>query len=1024
MIQIRLLGEQAVVDDAGVRGIRSTRTLMLIGYLAAHIGTPQRRQRVAAAFWPESPDGQALTNLRRELHHLRQELGADPALVVTPTDLCWTVDGGVRVDAGTFVVECDAAHAAAAAGDPDRALGHAATALSMYRGEFLPGNVDEWSVAMRADLERRCVELCDLVCAVRTRARDADLAVDAARRRIELRPLEEVGYRTLMTLQAGAGDRSAALGTYHRCASVLDRELGVAPDPATREVMHRLRRDERAEVAPVGPDTEGLRSGAASPALVGRAAELRLLRHRWDSTVQGRAELVLIRGAAGVGKTRLATEITRAARRQGAVAAASRSFATTERSPLAPVADWLRHPDVAAARVRLDPIWAADADWLTQAGATADPPSAVAGRWDRQRFLEGLARALLGTRRPILLVLDNLQWCDHATLTFVDLLLGLEPTAPVMIVATLRDDQPAGNRPLSEWIARMRPGGPMTEVTLGPLDVAESGSLAVAVAGAPLPDLDVELLHAATGGFPLHIIEAARAAVVEHGTARVPQGDLADVLTSRFGRLGDAAADLARLAAAVGMDFTIDLLTEASDLSPDAVVRGVDELWRQRIVRVLDDGYDFSHDLLREHAYLQISPPQRWLAHRRIAQAIELLTPAGNETVAAQLAEQYERGGRPDRAVTYYRVAARHACGIFAHTEAIELYGRALALIAAQPAGVYRDRLELAVLEGLAGPQNVRDGYSSPGLQATLERSVTLARHVDDPDALFTSLVSLWSSRFVQGRTTDGYRVAQQALAMVDPESDASAPAHFAVGGSAVSLGRPAEALQHLERAVRSASGALTLTVGTRPDVHGTAWSAHAHWLLGDDEQAGRSCADSLQLARTIDHPYSLASALAYGGVTQHLRRNRPAVAAMAAELCELCERHGFAYYRDWGLILLGWAASDGTGFDRAQRGVANLKAAGSFARMPYWLTLLAEVTARDGNAQDCRALLDSAAVTARAHDDVWWLPEVLRLRAAHDDDDRAVSRLTSAARLANSHGSVMLERRCAADLRARNAAH
>src|SRR5439155_22800840 len=98
----------------------------------------------------------------------------------------------------------------------------------------------------------------------------------------------------------------------------------------------------------------------------------------------------------------------------------------------------------------------------------------------------------------------------------------------------------------------------------------------------------------------------------------------------------------------------------------------------------------------------------------------------------------------------------------------------------------------------------------------------------------------------------------------------------------------------------------------------------------------------------------------------------------------------------------------------------SNLKAEGSFARMPYWLSLLADLLASHDRPDAARATLDAALVAAQAHDDVWWLPEVMRMRAAHDDEQAAVARLQSAARLAAAHGSVALLRRCERDLLAR----
>jgi hypothetical protein len=136
--------------------------------------------------------------------------------------------------------------------------------------------------------------------------------------------------------------------------------------------------------------------------------------------------------------------------------------------------------------------------------------------------------------------------------------------------------------------------------------------------------------------------------------------------------------------------------------------------------------------------------------------------------------------------------------------------------------------------------------------------------------------------------------------------------------------------------------------------------------------------------------------------------------------LRELCDRYHFAYYREWGLILDGWSAADGPGVDLAQQGIGNLRADGSFARMPYWLSLLADLLARHDRPDAARATLDAALAAAQARDDVWWLPEVMRMRAAYDQEEPAAARLRSAAALASAHGSVALLRRCGHDLQAR----
>ncbi len=924
-----------------------------------------------------------------------------------------------------FEGEREAALAATATADDAGVLTHAAAAVDAYRGEFLPGGYDDWLLEARSELERRCVELLDLLGATRARSGDLTGAVADARRRILLRPLDEVGYCRLIGWQGDLGDRAGAVSTFHHCASVLERELGIEPDPATRASLDHL-------LARVGPamtptPTEAHpagRSGLAAARLIGRDAELGVLRGVWGEASAGHPRLALVRGDAGVGKTRLVAEVAELARLQGAVVAGAQCFGTAGRLALSPVADWLRTPAVQAATASLDPVWRIEVDRLVPSGLVSpgkgrgEPgggPRAMAEAWQRHRFFEGLARALIGVGRPTLLVLDNLQWCDQETRGFLMFYLGLAPDTPVMVAATVRADDLDHQPGLEEWTARMRATSMLTEVAVGPLEGPDTARLAEEISERPLPVSDRGLLQATTGGFPLYVIEAARSSA-DPGSGPLPIGDLSAVLARRIDQVSAAARDVAGLAAAVGRNFTLDLLTEASDLDADSVVRAVDELWRARIIQEIGDGYDFSHDLLRDTAYAQVSPPKRWLLHRRVAQGLELLHAEDPDSVSAQLAEQYARGGRTARAVEYYRRAAAVAADRFAHVEAIRLHKEVLSILRTLPEGRDRSTRELVTLEAMAAPLNARYGYSSPELRETLERAIGVAELLGRRDSTLTGLVSLWASRFVQGDIAAAHRIATRALALAEPDSALSGRAHFAVGGSAVSLGRPVEALRHLELGAMHGGGP-PLSVGTRTDVHGRAFAAHAHWLLGHDDEALASCLDAIRLARTTDNAYSLAVALAYGAVTHQLRGDTTELVDAVGELRGLCDRYDFAYYREWVLVLAGWQRRDQEGLDLARRGVANLVAAGSFTRMPYWLSLVAEVAAHLGHDEAARATLDAALVSARSRDDLWWSPEVMRRRAAFDDGAVAVTRLRSAVALASSQGSVALLRRCERDL-------
>src|SRR5690349_2453730 len=201
---------------------------------------------------------------------------------------------------------------------------------------------------------------------------------------------------------------------------------------------------------------------------------------------------------------------------------------------------------------------------------------------------------------------------------------------------------------------------------------------------------------------------------------------------------------------------------------------------------------------------------------------------------------------------------------------------------------------------------------------------------------MVAAMVALSTTQFVQGHPADSYPLAIRALDLLGPDSELGGPAHFVVGASAVSLGKPAEGLRHFELAAKLANPAVTLSVGTRPDVHGTAYAAHAHWLLGHGPEALAASQTAIALARAGGGPYNLAMALAYAAVTCQIRHDLPGLRQAAGELRELCDRYDFAYYREWGVVLDGWSRPDGDGIDLARRGIDTLRSQNSFARMPY----------------------------------------------------------------------------------------
>ncbi|HEV8274282.1 MAG TPA: hypothetical protein VGQ26_01085, partial [Streptosporangiaceae bacterium] len=559
---------------------------------------------------------------------------------------------------------------------------------------------------------------------------------------------------------------------------------------------------------------------------------------------------------------------------------------------------------------------------------------------------------------------------------------------------------------------------------LRPLSASASEKIVTAILGGA--DRAAAAAIAGRGeGNPFFLEELARA-TRDHTThaadVTVPE-TVQQVLAARIDRLTADQKAALQLAAVLGREFSLDLAEEVWDGDVPLEAR-LQELKGLEFLRERHGGperiFVFTHTLTREVAYDGMLEARRRELHCRAGASLEQSESSQRFEHGELLGYHYSRGADPARAIPYLAAAGARAKDRYANEEAIRLYRKALSIVGDLPAGSDRDSHELEILEAVAAPLNASYGYASPELQQALERTVALAESLGRKDSTVAGLVPLWTSRFVQGRMADAYQISTRALSLADPGSKLSAQAHHAAGGSAMSLGRLPEALRHFERAADLGGSEVWLITGIRADIHSRAWAAHLHWLLGHDTEAQSACHQAIELARSIDHPFCLAVTLACGSITHQLRHDLPALRDAVGELRELCDRYGLAYYREWGLILDGWSRTGEHGIGLVQQGIGNLQAEGAYARMPYWLSLLADLLASDNRPDVARENLDAALATAKEHDDLWWLPEVMRMRAAYGEEQAAVSRLRSAAQLASAQGSVALLRRCEHDLAGR----
>jgi DNA-binding SARP family transcriptional activator len=1009
---IELLGGFRVLENgrSAVR-VPSARQQQLIALLVLHARTgPIPRQRVAGSLWPESSDVQALTNLRRELHHLREAWPRLEALVDAGSrTVSWREDADAIVDVAAF----EAAAGRGLAGDRT-ALQEAS---SLYRGELLPDCDGEWIEADRERLRQSAKQVLVRLVSFLEQDRAFGDAIDRAQQLLRLDPIDEQAWCVLMRCHARRGDRATALHCYQQCAAVLKKELGIQPSAATRLTYREILDLEAAAPAIVAPPRT-----AVYP-LVGRQSEWHALLSAWRGAAAGRARLFLIRGEAGIGKTRLTEELVDWSGLNDVTALTARCYAGEGRLAYAPIAAWLDDDALRSTLRQLQPSDASDVARLCPELLSLRPdvpaPDRQLESWQRLRFFEALAQTFRATA-PLVLVIDDLQWADGDTIEWLHYFLRSSTDTRCLVVGTVRTEEEQDNPPLGRLLGQLERDNVLSTIALGPLDRTATAQLAGEVAEQQLDETALARTFRETEGHPLFIIERGRMESVSQpgSTNDIAPPHVQSVVAARLALLSDEARGAAEVAAAVGRDFRFDILALASDLEEDALVRALDELWRRHIVRVqADERWDFSHDRIREVAYSGIGPARRRLIHRRIAQGMELLFADRLDDVSASIAVHLDRGGQPARAVPFLERAAAVATRVSATAEAIRCLTQALSIVEKLPAGRDRDDQELALRTSLSVSLNSSRGYAGIEVEQNLDRVFMLSTSGGRGQVPVRWLWVAFTFRFMLGDLKTTREVAKQALESSEVDPTCRCEAHHAMGGTLSSVGELEASRDHFESSLaaydeeRPQRSALGSDLG----VFAHAWYSHTLWLLGEESSAVAHAERAVMLAQRLDHKYSQTIALAYAAMLHQMRLDREQVLACAEAAVELCERYEFAYYGDWARVLIGWAR----GRERPDEGIAIIESAlesldgqRAQARRPYYLSLLADTYGCIGRRDRTASILERAISMAVDRGDVWWLPALYLQRADLESGREREATLQRALSLARAQHGRGLEQR------------
>jgi len=998
-LEIHLLGAPQISYNSVVRVERPAAKAQALLYYLAMTGRPHTRVSLASLLWAEFGEGEARRNLRKAIQQLREHFGA--YLAIDHHTLGFHSAAVYWVDAVEFANQQTTESLTT---NVERLQ----QAIALYRGDFLEGfyvrkapDFETWMLSERARLRELMLQGVDTLAVRAASQGDLPQAIAWARRLLALEPWREETHRQLMRWLVQNGQRGAALAQFDVCRRALAEELAVEPEPTTSELYAQILQQE-----PL-PTTEQTPLTIIDYDLVGRQLAWQSLRSAWSKAMQSGPHLVCISGEAGLGKTRLAEELLLYIQREGHATARTRAYALEGRLAYAPLADWLRTPPLQAKLAKLNPLWLSEVARLLPELLIQQPnlpaPQPLTERWQQKQVFEAWRNAFTVDPRPLLLLLDDLQWCDPETLAWLQYLLETVPQTPLLVIGTVRSDEVDEQHPLHKLRRTLLQVGKLTTIELTPLSAEETTVLGAQVQNYALDNKTATRLYQETAGNPLFVVESIRAGVrhgdKETGREQEVGGPLSRanlppkvyaVIEARLAKLSPSAHTLAQLAATIGRAFTMALLVQASQQTEEQVVQGLDELWQRRILREQDGAcYDFSHDRIRDVAYAESSPVKRSLFHQRVAQALEKIHAGNLDPVAGELAGHYQRAGALEQAFVYFRQAAMVAKQLYAHSEEVDYLQKTIATAQQLPKSSVSLDMESDLWYELGYAQTLIHDFSSELVATAWQTAYDLATQSDNLLQRCQILDRLAVVARNRGQWYKARQLGELAVSLAEESGDLLMVNHWAppLGLTLNHLGELTHAMEYYRAGsgFRDALAQVPFSGSNLPTAGSIVHMAQCLWLLGWPEQALACCRWILAIPRQHIDFTSRFATLDFAGMLSSFLRDAPTVQALGEELTAVCAQYDFPFFAIEGQMFIGWAlAQQGdveTGLPLVRQSIDDHRQRGIRMFEPYCRSLLAETLALAGELEDALDEVTAALVYAEECGNCYWNAHLLKLK-------------------------------------------
>jgi class 3 adenylate cyclase/predicted ATPase/ABC-type transport system involved in cytochrome c biogenesis ATPase subunit len=822
----------------------------------------------------------------------------------------------------------------------------------------------------------------------------------------------------------------ALVGTLFEC-----RDLGAI---AVKGVSEPIRAWQALRATGVEDRFDALR--ATDTALVGRGEELALLARRWRQAKGGEGRVVLIGGEAGIGKSRIVRALEERISREPHTRMRWFCSPHHQDTALHPVVDQLgraagieRNDSGRQKLERLKALLAQSSSDTERDAAlladllriAADVPPHPSPQKRKEAVFGALLRhfAGLAARRPVLMVVEDVQWIDPTSQELLQQIVDRVQSLPVLLIVTFRPEC----RP--PWIGLPQ----VTTLTFSRLSRRECMTMiAHLTRGKSLPDEVAEQIGERTDGVPLFVEEFTRT-VMESGLLQERSG--AYVLDkplppfaipttlrgSLLARLDQAPVrEVLQAGAVIGREFSHELLESLALFAADELGAALDQLVAVGLVHRRgvppQSSYIFKHCLVMDAAYDTLLRRRRRELHARIAHVLEGRSAGLWETRPELLAHHWAHAGFPGKAIGYWLKAAHEAMARSAVAEAVAQLRKALAMLAEVPETNEKYRQELDLQIALGGALMAARGYAVSETGAAFSRARQLCERVADRPHLLPITWGQYSSRFVGGEQKSAFVAAKELLELSIGMDDAGGRlmGHACIGASLVHLGALVPARRQFEQAL-AIDGVcerdLAFLYGQSGRVTALAYLSLGLLLLGFPEEARQRSEQSLREAEQLAYPPSVCFAYSVATRVAFINRDKRTAAAHAAVVTKLANAQGLRLWQALGNVYGGWAQIGAgalvDGIAAMRQGLTQYGETGSRLSLPLYLATLGSAYATAGDHAEALKTLSDALQASEAQEEHWITPDIHRriaevlLSSPQRDQAEAESQLRTAIALA-----------------------